>query len=714
MSWTEAAQAAKAMLPEYARERLEPSKGGLYCCPICGSGHGAKGTGAFGIFSGGTKWKCHSCGETGDIFDLHEKLTGKRGKDVWQEIFSLYRIEYTPGGAPAARDVFPDPEDFTAYYKKAAACLMLTDYHKRRGISDETARRFMLGYDPAWKPPTKPDAPETPRLIIPVSKTGYVARRTDGGEDYAKQKTGTGCWTFNVKALRTARKPVFVVEGEFDAISICEVGGEAVTIGSASWTDTFLRLLDQQRPAQPLVLALDNDQRGQDAAGKLEAGLRSRGLSFYRCNPYGTAKDANEALTTDREAFTAAIRQAEAAAAPVDDLDAFLDKVKSKAYEPLPTGIHDIDHALCGGFFRQSIVLLGAAPGMGKTVMAQWLAERMAAAGAGVLYFALEMSPEQMLARSLSRRIWKTTGRDLSALDILQYYRLSDDQKNLVGDAIKAHRQELGKRLRYVNQSAELDAIIATMDAEAARAKDAGEPAPLVIIDYLHLVRGKDREDDIGTLKRAMKTFKDFAVQHDTMVLVITANSRAANQKGDAGLESGRDTSALEYSADIHMGIEYTAIEEDRQNAEGKPYTPKQLEGMKKHAEREGRAIPFICREISLTVNKHRFAASGRRARLLFDGKHSVFDQVATAEAFGDWKPITPELEAALSLPETPGECLRRLRGAKGLTPGVLGKKLGVSAAFVSGLEKGERDADPEQREAIAAALGVEVSAIWK
>ena len=48
------------------RRFLEKSKGGLYCCPICKSGHGPHKTGAVVYYSESNRWQCKSCYGTGE------------------------------------------------------------------------------------------------------------------------------------------------------------------------------------------------------------------------------------------------------------------------------------------------------------------------------------------------------------------------------------------------------------------------------------------------------------------------------------------------------------------------------------------------------------------------------------------------------------------------------------------------------------------------
>ena len=694
MNREDAKQDARLRLRDYADNYLQKSKGGMYCCPICGSGHGAKGTGALGIYADGTKWKCQSCGSGGDVFDLYAAVEGVTLPEAFRGVFSLYGIETDAAQVrPDPLEAFVPAADYTDFYRTAAAALCLTDYHRRRGISDETAKRFMLGYVHNWTPPTKPEAPQTPRLIIPISRSTYLARRTDGGTDYAKQKTGTGSWTFNAQALQTAGRPVFVVEGEIDALSIIEAGGEAVALGSTAYTNMFTQLLDAQRPAQPLIIALDKDPAGISAGDRLEKDMRARGISFYRVFGFLQEKDANDALLKDRAAFTAEIREAEAAALlpeHVRDLRRFLQRVQGDTYKPLPTGTSDIDRALSGGFFRQALILLGGAPGMGKSAFAQWLLENMAQRGACCRYYALEMSKEQMLSRALSRRLFKYAGRDVGAQDVLRGYAWDDDLREAVAQAADAYAQDVADRLQFVEADGALDILLSDMEDAATRAEADGQPAPIVCVDYLQLLQGKDREDDTATLKRATKALKDFAIRHNTAVFAIMAYNREANKRGSADLESGRDTSALEYTADVVLGLQYTAIADGRKNpVTGKTYTREDIQAAYKQARERGDDAPEVCREISLKVLKNRFGEANRSARLLFDGKHSNFWQAETWHMFRD----------VAQDEEDPEDDLREYRGSR--TRRDISKATGLSVAQITDLEAGRYEGLEDEKETL-------------
>ena len=76
MEYERAREQLKGELRRYVESITKKSKGAnMYVCPLCHSGEGHNGTGAFSI-KDGTNWKCFSCNEGGDIFDLIGKYEG--------------------------------------------------------------------------------------------------------------------------------------------------------------------------------------------------------------------------------------------------------------------------------------------------------------------------------------------------------------------------------------------------------------------------------------------------------------------------------------------------------------------------------------------------------------------------------------------------------------------------------------------------------------
>lgn len=295
-------------------------------------------------------------------------------------------------------------------------------------------------------------------------------------------------------------------------------------------------------------------------------------------------------------------------------IDEFLSEVKTRRYETIPIGITDIDKALGGGFMRQTLVLLGAAPGAGKTALAQWIFEGMAKSGTTCLYLNLEMSRAQMLARSLSR-IAAKQGNRITPIKILQGYSWDWQQEAVVNEAAEEYRENIAQRLIYNPDGVtpNLDSIMSYAESEAKLAEEAGLPAPLLVLDYLQVVTGGQREDKVDLIQRTISRLKGYAIQHNTVVFAIMAQNREANRSGISSMESGRDTSNIEYGADILLGLDYTRCL-PRGNEKGK--TSNELTQEEKKYK-------------SLRILKSRFSAAGTQVDFVFDGESMTFIQTA-------------------------------------------------------------------------------------
>lgn len=196
-------------------------------------------------------------------------------------------------------------------------------------------------------------------------------------------------------------------------------------------------------------------------------------------------------------------------------------------------------------------------------------------------------------------------------------------------DAAGEYRDTIAPRMIYNPDgvTANLDSILSYIELEAQRAEKAEMPAPCVVLDYLQIVSGEPREDAASVIKRAVSGLKDYAMRHNTLVFVIIAHNRASNSTGAVSMESGRDTSALEYSADLQLALTFTkCLKRDGQ----KPKNPDDLT----EAERK---------EITLRIVKGRFGGMGREVDLYFNGETMTYTQTVEVDEPTPWhnsKPI--------------------------------------------------------------------------
>lgn len=560
----------------------------MYNCPFCGSGTGKSKTGAFGIYEkdGVQLWKCQSCGKGGDIFDLigeHEHITDFPERLTRAaEIFGLdIDGDYQTRPQAAAK-----AEDFTAFYREAHSHIDETDYWQRRGLTRETVERFNLGYCAAWRSSRAPKAPTSPRLIIPVTQQTYTARATDGRTENAKQKerctekSGGEFWTFNVQALTTARRPIYIVEGEIDAMSIIQAGGEAVALGSTSYVDGFLRNVDRAKPTQPFIISLDNEDNKNvsKAVEKLKAGLSERGILAAEYNVAGDYKDANDALVNSPAAFATQVNDAEAviaearreqAAAYLNNsagahIDEFINGIAASVdTPPTPTGFDSLDIELGGGLY-EGLYIIGAISSLGKTTLAMQIADQIAEGGRDVLIFSLEMSRTELMAKSISRHTIKRVDADPSLCNMhaktargittgTQYKGYSDVEKELIKAAIEDYRAYAGHI--FISEGIG-DIGVAQIRETVSNHICLTGNKPVVIVDYLQILAPNDvRATDKQNTDKAVLELKRMSRDYKIPVVAISSFNRMS-YTSEVGMSAFKESGAIEYGSDVLIGLQ--------------------------------------------------------------------------------------------------------------------------------------------------------------
>ena len=566
----------KTLLLDYCEAELEPAKHqrGFYICPLCGSGTGRNGTAAFSINPDKIHWKCFSCNRSGDIFDLEAARAGKPLSEATRDLVARYdaggssasaAYDFRPAAAPAAQariqDTDPAPvHDFSDKLAEWHTALKGSEgeaYLRRRGITEETMNRFNIGFGK--------DRHGRNAVVFPYNRQGtYYSMRAVYDDlpqnlkhDKPTNEVAGSEPIFNAAALYQ-KEPCFVVESQLCAVSIMQEGGAAIAIGGTSGIGKLRSLKD--KPSALLILALDNDEPGQKAQTDLAAILRDKGISFLEYNVACDSKDPNDLLRKSpillHESILNALEIAQVVTAEKAEeleekeqerekrtgpgmIDSFLQDVQTRMYEPLPTGISDIDKALEGGFMRQQLVTLGAAPGAGKTALAQWIFEGMAERGISCIFLNLEMSRNQILARSMAR-VAARHGHRISSVKALRGYNWTDDDRSAIMAAADEYKRTVAPFMIYNpdNVTSSIDSILEYIESEAQRAEAAGNPAPCVVLDYLQIVTGRKGEDGVELIKRTIYELKQFAVSHNTVVFLIIAHNRRSNESGSVTMES--------------------------------------------------------------------------------------------------------------------------------------------------------------------------------
>lgn len=655
---------AKQYIQERAKDYLQQdhSRKG-YICPICGSGSGKNGTGI--TTKDGIHFTCWAgCFTNADIIDIiglengqtdyNSKLqtaaaefgiTIESGyhRSTPQEDFAPVAAEYqkqakneryTQDSIHNSAYTTPQQEeaepDYTDFLLQANKDIERTSYH--RGLTLETLNRFKLGYVESWTHPKAPQAPPSPRLIIPTSKHSYLARDTraeltDEQRKYSKSKVGK-VRIFNSRALREAQKPVFIVEGELDALSIIDVGGEAVALGSTANKRALLTMLESQKPSQPLIIAMDNDEAGSKANRELTEGLERLKITFYRLDIAQPYKDANEALNADRAAFTAAVEQAENIEAETLEaereqlkreavlysLQSFIKDIEeSKRAAFIPTGFSNLDSLLDGGLYA-GLYVVGAISSLGKTTFCLQIADQIAQSGQDVLIFSLEMARNELIAKSVSRLTLiedmernGSTAHAKTTRGILTGTRYADytqTDRELIQYAISAY----GKYAKniYITEGIGNVGVDEIRDKVQKHIKLTGK-APVVVIDYLQIIAPADmRATDKQNTDKAVLELKRLSRDYGIPVIGISSFNRD-NYTAPVNLASFKESGAIEYSSDVLLGLQYEGM--DYQEGEADKAREKRIRELMRQAVEDGKAGKP--QKIQVKVLKHRNGSKG-------------------------------------------------------------------------------------------------------
>lgn len=594
-----------------------------YICPCCGSGSGKNGTGM--TSKDNVHFTCWSCGniQNNDIIDIIgiesgltefnaklNKACEVYGIDLADPAGGTYQNQkkneqYTHNSIHTTDKVEEPETDYTAFFLEANRCIKHTDYPQKRGLSEAIIDRFNLGYAPSWKHHKAPDhAPESPRLIIPTSDFSYIARDTrpylsPDQEQYKKMKTGE-VHIFNEEALKTATRPIFITEGEIDALSIMEVGGEAIAMGSTSNINKLLSLLEAEKPAQPLIIALDNDEAGKKAADTLKKALEALTIDFCEVGIVGTHKDANEALIADREALKEAVIKAEWIAgetarkekelylqtSAANHLQSFINGIADSVNTPsISTGFNSLDYVLDGGLY-EGLYIIGAISSLGKTTLITQIADQIAEAGTDILIFSLEMARTEIMAKSISR---------LTLLNVLQnggdiqnaktargittgkrWEGYNQTEKELITSSIRAYG-EYAKRIFISEGIGDIGAAQIRTEVEN-HIKHTGNK-PVIIVDYLQILapyneRATDKQNTDKAVMELKRISRDFKIP----VIGISSFNRD-NYKNAVTMQAFKESGAIEYSSDVLIGLQLKgAGEKEFNEMEQKSKNPREVE----------------------------------------------------------------------------------------------------------------------------------------
>ncbi len=259
-------------------------------------------------------WHCFGCGKGGDVFSFVQEIDGMDFPSALQHLAQKAGVQLPSyqGEGNSKKKRLKEICSLTAQYwnkvlRDADAAQVARDYLQQRGVSDETAERFVLGYAPKeWEATlqflikrgyteqeiflagitVKKDRGSgffdrfRHRLMFPLKDVqgqvvGFTGRLLDESQQGGKYVNTPQTELYNKSAVvynldqakHAIRREGFVIvaEGQMDVIASVQAGVEnIVAVSGTAFTQEQLLLL--KRYTTQLVLAFDTDAAGESAS----------------------------------------------------------------------------------------------------------------------------------------------------------------------------------------------------------------------------------------------------------------------------------------------------------------------------------------------------------------------------------------------------------------------------------------------------------------
>lgn len=477
-----------------------------------------------------------------------------------------------------------EPRDNTAYLQACEDALNpegnkeVLKYIFKRGIDLHTAKKYHLGADT--------DSCLGDCVVFPYDNGEFI-KRPIVNNPYMKYKQDKGITSdlFNSAVLEDPSSlPVFVCEGQFDALSILKNGYKAMALCSVSHVNILLERLKELRKIPPLILCFDNDEAGVTAKNKVVEKTKGMNTIINNFEIPIDYHDVNDWHMKSPEALGKALEEMNKTAKELKERQAQkeLEQYKSQMNmlatvadlfadtpenltPPLSTGFPELDKVLEGGLYGE-LYTIGAGTGEGKTTFCLQIADNVAKAGHDVLIFSLEMSRRDLVARSVSR------GTYLLSQSIRHDYKLAKTEQGIENrvrySSYTSEELEVIERAKdeYKKYASHIYVVEGIGDINVTQIQEAVERHirvtgnhPLIIIDYLQIIAPEDvRASDKQAIDKNVLTLKRITRDLRVPMLNISALNREAykNDSSKLTMASFKESGAIEYTSTVVIGLE--------------------------------------------------------------------------------------------------------------------------------------------------------------
>lgn len=462
---------------------------------------------------------------------------------------------------------------------------------------------------------------------------------------------------------------IIVSNGEENAQAVMNVGGNAIGIRELTDIGILLEAI-KQNTDHNFVLAFSRKEEWKEFEKQLKELLKNSEKLLehvYSINLAGHMDEISNFFKQAPEKFKENVQKAmqnpaleEYAAlsdknALMDYYNEILNPERGKFY---PTGFAELDKELGGGLYA-GLYALGAISSLGKTTLCLQIANNLAKQGIDVLFFSLEMSRTELIAKSISRLSafycmdkYQNTTHALTQRQVMSgyaYNKYSDAQR----EALFASCEEFEQFSPFLyTVEGNFDFSVEQLQRRIERHIEATGRRPVVFVDYLQIldfegeIQGKKNYTDKQKTDMQVKTLKRISRDCNVPVVVISSFNRESYTQ-PVSMTSFKESGGIEYSCDVLLGMQYKGMDYDSSrdgNLEDKKAKSSRYKYIMELIRNiNGSLKAGLPAPVQVKILKNRNGARGQSVYLDFFPRFNLYTRAGKgAVAQKDWEALAP------------------------------------------------------------------------
>lgn len=512
-------------------------------------------------------WDCKKCGNKGNLYLLKKELGDITEKEYKPNYYKPQEKKVELKAKVKQQKITINRSEIEKYFEKMyiEKPEIVEYFLKKRGFTEKALNTFKLGWDGQ-------------NITIPIFEKGKLVNirkrknpliQDDGKMPKYFSITGTEIGMFNTDSIKPDTRPVFITEGEFDAISLWVAGNGDVQVvsgtgGASSFKEEWAKKYFKGK--QKIYICYDNDRPGFEGAEKV-----SKILGPQRCKiialPSGI-KDLNDFFTSGKKLndFKQLIAQAKkpqcAGVDIIEPLSSVLNRVKEQMasggdiFNGVNTGYADVDKIL-QRMRPGDLIILSGLTSMGKTFFAQNVIHKLARQNISVMFFSLEMTPEQAAERFImidsGINTDKFSGGVLS-LDSTELVEVEESITRLSNFPVFFYNGE-----GDINKDGLEKISKIAVDQFGCQ---------LIVVDHLHYFA--NNAEDTGEISALVRKAKIIAKDNDVPMMMISHVRKLESETKTPTISDLRNSSMIGQDADVVMMVHREKPNDPNPNEAGK------------------------------------------------------------------------------------------------------------------------------------------------